>query len=120
LRFEKLFPKLNGVPDQNMSLFVTQMIKLMTGDMHKINDFVPGIEKMSLLSDIGTATVELRKENFNNKININCLHQVSDHCCKTNVRLTGVLMLLELSILVRHVPFKKRSKIMLIKTGHRC
>jgi hypothetical protein len=42
----------------------------------------------SILIDVGAATVETRKRNLKNKININNQHQIFDHCGETSARLT--------------------------------
>jgi hypothetical protein len=42
-----------------------------------------------VLRDFGATTVETRKRNSNNMININNLHQILGHCPKISARLTG-------------------------------
>jgi hypothetical protein len=43
------------------------------------NGLAPEIRTRSVLSDFGAATVETRKVNAKNNINVNNLHQILDH-----------------------------------------
>jgi hypothetical protein len=53
------------------------------------NSFVPGFKIMLVLSNVGLTTVETRKVDSKNKIDINNLHQILGHCGKISARLTG-------------------------------
>jgi hypothetical protein len=73
------------------------MIKLMKSDIKILIErqitkkigFTPAITMRPVLSDVGAATVETRKENLKNKIDIDNLHQILGHCDETSARLTG-------------------------------
>jgi hypothetical protein len=54
--------------------------------VRKKNGFVPGIELLPVLGDVGTSVLETKKCET---IDVNNLHKTLGHCGEVNARLTG-------------------------------